>query len=311
MPVLMKSSGRVQVEMLTKAGKEGIVYALVYLPDSPDKEGDVASREVIKAMAHDFLTNAAEVGGGIDIEHNFKTLGPDQVRLAETFIVQKGDPRFEGWKDNDGNLVNPEGSWGIALKVLDPTLRSEFENGELNGVSMYGFAELETIGKSEDRPHNLNKQDDDKMTPQEMKELATEIAKAIQPAAPAAPEVPTKVEFEGDPFNPEDVARHAETVLFKSLDLAKPADLKRWQDHLAKKAALAKAVEQGQDPNAAEIARLEGEIARLKKGSSAPVTPQPEKPETTVGNLQKAEAAQFEAGRKAMRKFQGLSVEGK
>jgi hypothetical protein len=304
MPVLMKSSGRVQVEMLTKA-KEGILYALVYLPDVPDKEGDVATREVVKAMAHDFLTNMSN-GGGIDIEHNLKTLSAEQVRIAETFIVQKADPRFEGWVDNDGKPVDAEGSWGIALKILDKALAAEIESGELNGVSMYGFAEMEAVGKSE-QPLTPKK----KMTPEEIQALAVALAKAITPAAAPAP-VPAPVakaepvEFEGDPFNAEDVAKHAELVLFKSLDLSKPADLKKWTDHLAKKEKLAKSAE-GDNPNASEISRLEAELAKLKKSSAAPVAQvgqgQEEKDLNT--NLAKSEADSFKAGREIMRKFQG------
>lgn len=305
LPVLMKSSGRLQVEMLTKAAKEGIVYALVYLPDVPDREGDVATREVIKAMAHDFLANASEANGGIDIEHNFKVLGPDQVRIAETFIVQKGDPRFEGWKDNSGNQVNPEGAWGMALKVLDPTLRAEFENGNLNGVSMYGHADLEPIGKSADL-NNPQPQNDQPMTPQEMQALADMIAKAVKPAAEAQPVQKAAVEFEGDPFNPEDVARHAELVLFKSLDLSKPGDLLKWQQHLSKKAAATEALakaEAAKNPNAARIAELEKELGELRKASGAPVTKaegenKDERP-TESGALTKAERGAWDSGKKA------------
>lgn len=299
-PVLMKSAGRVVMEMLTKAGKEGIVYALVYLPNIPDNEGDFASAEVVKAMAHDFLANVQEADGGIDIEHNFLNLGPDKVRLAETFIVQKGDPRFAGWKDNDGNPVNPEGSWGIALKVLDPALRADFESGALNGVSMYGHAELEAVGKAQATiPPTKN----DKMTPEEIQALAVALAKAITPTPVQKAEAPKPepVAFEGDPFNAEDVAKHAETLLFKSLDLSKPGDLAKWQAHLAKRAKPA----DSQDLNATEITRLEGEIARLKKASSAPAADGKPEGDVTVGNLQKSEAASYKAGRDAMRKFQG------
>lgn len=312
LPVLMKSSGRLQVEMLTKAGKEGLVYALVYLPDVPDREGDVASREVIKAMAHDFLTNAAEANGGIDIEHNFKVLGPDQVRIAETFIVQKGDPRFADWKDLSGNQVNPEGAWGLALKVLDPTLRAEFENGSLNGVSMFGHAELEPIGKSDSNAHNPNPNKQEPMTPQETKELATEIAKAVALALKPEPEqkpVAPQIEFEGDITNEDDLRKHEDKVFVAGLDLSKAADVAKLRKHVAlrkaedeKRQKLAKS--QAFNAETATEDELRAEIARLQKASGAPEAGngEGENKQTQQGPLAKSEKDAMQRGREAMRK---------
>jgi hypothetical protein len=309
LPVLMKSSGRLQVEMLTKAAKEGIVYALVYLPDVPDREGDVATREVIKAMAHDFLANAAEANGGIDIEHNFKVLTPDQVRIAETFIVQKGDPRFEGWKDHSGNQVNPDGAWGMALKVLDPTLRSEFESGNLNGVSMFGHAELEPIGKSDSNAHNPNQPQENPMTPQEMAALGAEIAKAVVTALKPAPETPVQkaqIEFEGDITNEADLRAHEDKLFMASLDLSKPSDVAKLRKHVAARKAedaKAEALAKSQNPNAGRIAELEKELGELRKASGAPVTKAAEgdnaEQPTQSGALSKAERTQWDSGKKA------------
>lgn len=313
LPVLMKSSGRLQVEMLTKAGKEGIVYALVYLPDVPDQEGDMATREVIKAMAHDFLTNAAEANGGIDIEHNFRVLGPDQVRIAETFIVQKGDPRFAEWKDNSGNQVNPEGAWGLALKVLDPALRAEFENGSLNGVSMFGHAELEPIGKSV--TPNPNQPNQETMTPQERQELVAEILKALRPQAEQK-QAPV-IEFEGDITNEDDLRAHEDKVLVASLDLSKASDVAKLRKHVAaRKAEAAKREElakskgkQGKEFDAATATEdeLRAEVERLQKASSAPEAgdgkdgEQGNKP-AQGSTLAKSEAQAMKNGREAMRK---------
>lgn len=277
-PVLMKSGNRLQVEMLTKAAKEGILYALVYVPDRPDSDGDVASADVIKGMAHDFLSNAAEAGGGIDIEHNLQTLGPDKVRIAETFIVQKGDPRFEGWSDYEGKSVDPTGSWGVALKILDPELRAAAERGELNGVSMFGTAEVESV-KAETAAQPTTQDENPDMTPEQMKALAEMIAKALKPEAPAAPAVPTPaakpepIKFEGDPTNLDDIAKHEEKLFMASLDLSKAEDVAKLRARVEAKKA------QPQNPapeNAARVAELEAELANLRKASNAP-TPAPGK----------------------------------
>lgn len=304
LPVLMKSGDRVQIDLLTKMQGEGLMHALVYVPDVVDAEGDVASAQVIKQMAHDFLAN----GGNIDIEHNLQALGPDRVRIAETFIVQKGDARFAGWKDYQGRDVNAEGSWALILKVLDPELRAAAERGELNGVSMFGQAEIETLHKTSPTNTNTN------MTPEQMQVLVEMLTKslqaAIKPAVPATPApAPAKepIPFEGDPLNSEDLAKHMDKVLFASLDLSKPADLAKWQGHVAKRQA---EINKAQPTNElakaqAELKAAQEKLAKLQKASGAPVEPAPGDSTPPAVGLSKAEADLFKAGREAARKFQG------
>jgi hypothetical protein len=114
----------------------GEIVALVYAPESVDSQGDVASAAVIKEFAHDFSKN----GEGIDVKHNEEVLSKDAVYVAESFIVQKNDPRFDGMKDYDGNSVDATGGWGVVLKVDDEDLREKYRSGEWEGVSMGGTA---------------------------------------------------------------------------------------------------------------------------------------------------------------------------
>lgn len=308
LPVLMKSGDRVQIDLLTKMQGEGLMHALVYVPDVVDAEGDIASGPVIKQMAHDFLAN----GGNIDIEHNLQALGPDKIRIAETFIVQKGDPRFAGWKDYQGRDVNAEGSWALILKVLDPELRAAAERGELNGVSMFGQAEIETLHKTTPSVTNTNTN----MTPEQMQAfcemLTKSLSAALKPAAPATPVAPVKepIPFEGDPLSAEDLAKHMDKVLFASLDLNKPADLAKWQGHVAKRQAEIQKANGNQpselDKAKAELAKAQEALAKLQKASGAPVEGAPAEGEQTPSvGLSKAEKDQFAAGREAARKFQG------
>ncbi len=320
LPVMMKSGNRMQIELLTKVQPEGLLHALVYVPETVDAEGDVASALAIKQIAHDFLANAAEVGGGVDIEHNLQVLGPDKVRIAETFIVQKNDPRFQGWKDYQGRPVDAEGSWALILKILDPELRKLAEAGELNGVSMFGNAEVELLNKTTPTTTNTRHMDEKQM--QALCEMLTKsLAAALKPAAPPTP-TPTPVKetiaFEGDPLNPEDLAKHMDKVLFASLDLGKPADLAKWQGHVAKRQAeIAKAAAAADTPEAKlaaaqdELKKAQEKLAKLQKASGAPadsITNPSTNP--TVG-LSKGEQDQMKAGRDAMRKFQGTVVNKK
>lgn len=312
LPVLMKSGDRVQIDLLTKMQGEGLMHALVYVPDVVDAEGDVASGPVIKQMAHDFLAN----GGNIDIEHDLQVLGSDRIRIAETFIVQKGDPRFAGWKDYQGRDVNAEGSWALILKVLDPELRAAAERGELNGVSMFGQAEIETLHKNSPTNTNTN------MTPEQMQAfcemLTKSLATALKPAAPQTPAASVKepIPFEGDPLNGEDLAKHMDKVLFASLDLSKPSDLAKWQGHVAKRQAEIQKAQAGNggaqqtelEKAQAELKKAQDALAKLQKASGAGADAAADnggEDEKPIVGLSKAEKSQYAAGRAAARKFQG------
>ena len=116
--------------------EQGEIIALVYAPETVDSQGDIASAAVIKEFAHDFAKN----GEGIDVRHNEDVLSKDAVYVAESFIVQKDDPRFSSMKDYEGNPVDATGGWGVVLKVDDEDLRDKYRSGEWSGVSMGGVA---------------------------------------------------------------------------------------------------------------------------------------------------------------------------
>lgn len=279
---LLKSDGRFGVALLTKADKD-LLHALVYVPEENgaiDTDGDVMTAAEIQKMAHDFL--AESDGGKIDIEHDLRPLSSDEVRIAETFIVQKGDSRFDWATDYDGNPVDPTGSWGIILKILDPDLRADFESGALDGVSLFGHAEFEPVTKSQPSPTPSP------MDQKDIDALATAIVTALkkaesvaEPAAPApAAAEPQMPEFSGDPTNPADLDAYETECLKASLDLSKPADMKKWREHLAKRET-EKSVSKSQgDGNETELEKAQREareanerVAKLEKSSSQPAKP--------------------------------------
>lgn len=116
----------------------GEVTAVVYAPDMVDGEGDTASAQVIKEFAYDFAAN----GVGVDIRHNNKALPTDDVYVAETFLIQKNDPRFVDTKDYDGNSVDVTGGWGVVLKVESEELRTLYRDEEWGGISMGGLMQV-------------------------------------------------------------------------------------------------------------------------------------------------------------------------
>lgn len=142
LPVIYKSDDRtIDFDTILKADmEEGTITAIVYAPEHTDSQGDIASAEVIKEMAHEFAKN----GEGIDIRHNGKVVPKDKAFIAESFIVQKGDARFSDTKDTQGNKVNTEGAWATIIKIDDEGLRKEYREGKWNGVSMGGTALVES-----------------------------------------------------------------------------------------------------------------------------------------------------------------------
>jgi len=265
---LFKNKDAVEMQAVAKIDAKGYLTSLVYMPDETDTHGDVAKAGDIMQWAHDFIPNME--GNGIDVLHDGKPVGNDRAHICETFIVQKGDPRFAGMTDEDSKPLDPEGSWGMVIKIDDPDLRSRYATGEWVGVSMFGSAIVESLTKSTPTSTEF-KMDETKMAEllkafgsNLSSDIVAGLAKALAPVAPVAPEAPVAqtVAFEGDPNSAADVAKHAEKVMFASLDMSKSADIAKWQAHLAKQA------DSGANPNQDRIDGLEKEIAKLRGAPS-------------------------------------------
>jgi hypothetical protein len=115
--------------------EQGELLAVVYSPDLVDSQGDTASAEVIKEMAYGF----ARDGKGIDIRHNSELVAKEAAFIAESFIIQKDDPRFKGFKDYEGTEIDVTGGWGAVIKIEDEDLRKKYKSGEWGGISMGGL----------------------------------------------------------------------------------------------------------------------------------------------------------------------------
>ncbi len=243
---VMKSDGRFKfTSSLTKMDeKEGLLHTLVWVPDLPCHEGDIMTAEEVRKMAHGFLPN----GGHIDIEHNGKPQSSDKVSIAEHYIVPPGDPKFRGIRTSEGVEIDPAGSWGLILKILDPELRAAYDTGEWNGVSMAGRAEFTPIDKSV-TPQTPNDPEDFLMTPEERKEFAKELTDgiasvlvdALKPnVSPAEPVEPAAVAPVIDPpadlTDNADLQKYLDDLFIASLDLTKSADITKLMAHNAKKA---------------------------------------------------------------------------
>lgn len=137
--VVYKDDDAFEIDLLTKGNMdEGEIHAVVYAPELRDTQGDIASAEVIKDMAY----RAARDGLKVDIRHDGRALDPSKAFVAESFIIQKNDIRFQGMKNRDGEEVDVTGGWGVVVKVNDEDLREKYRSGQWSGVSMGGRGDL-------------------------------------------------------------------------------------------------------------------------------------------------------------------------
>ena len=112
-----------------KAAEEGelqVIYAEVYLPNTPDFHGDFMDEEGVRQMAWTFL--ARNANADIDVNHDH---GETTCSFVESFVAREGDPDFT------------TGAWVVAIHIPDVKLWRAVKDGEINGLSFEGMAVLE------------------------------------------------------------------------------------------------------------------------------------------------------------------------
>jgi len=286
LPVIYKADdSTVEFSTLIKESgdfmEKGELLAVVYAPEHRDSQGDIASASVIKEMAYQFQKD----GGQIDIRHDGKALTKDDAYVAENFIVQKGDPRFEEFKDNTDKAVDVTGAWAQVIKIQRPDLRTKFREKEWGGVSMFGTAEVEPELSKFERvlemfEGRLTTKEEEDMKPEEIQAL---VEKAVAASAKAQKDEQLKkeeearkeaeaaakageIKFEGDPSNAEDVAKHAEKLakadLLKGVDFSDPKSVADYQEKLAE----VKKDESKEDSD--EVKELKAKLEKAQKASA-------------------------------------------
>lgn len=277
LPVIYKSDDNtVLFDPIVKADMEkGELFAVVYAPEVRDSQGDVASASVIKDMAYRFQKD----GLGIDIRHNDTPVAKTDAFVAESFIIQKNDPRFNDMKDYDGNPVDVTGGWGVVIKIENEDLKKAYREGKWNGVSMGGSAIVEAE-KEDSRIIAMlksflgrNHEGDFDMKPEDLAKALADQAKVIQEGLVAAFKeagiVPAKKDdpaplkgapkFTGDIRKEEDRRNHRKAL----------AIWKAEQDHANDPVALFDAIEKIEQ-------EFEGDLAELNKAAGVTEKDTPE-----------------------------------
>lgn len=296
---VLKADGAFELATISKASAKDELLAVVYAPGRVDMDDEFADAEVIKAMAHSYVRDHRK----LDIEHDGKVLTEDQAFLAESFIIAKGDERFSNWKDHDGEDVGDlTGAWGVVIKLVDKTLQKAAEDGDLDGVSMFGTAALEPVStkaaskRVADRlgAAKNNQEDTEELMDKELLKglfegLATTLTKALEPvttlakaqADAANKETKTKkaeIEapvFKGDPTSDKDLAAFEKELV--SYELRKGmADGTLTADKIREmRAALAETQPSDEDAgikkgDSTEVKELKRQLFKAQKKTNAP-----------------------------------------
>lgn len=317
-PIYKSESGAFEVSLLTKGLTEkGELLAVVYAPEFRDSQGDIASAEVVK----DMLYESARDGLEIDLRHDGKAIDRRKAFVAESFLIQKGDPRFVGLKDYDGNPVDPTGAWGVVVKIEDEGLRKLYREGAWRGVSMGGEGLFQTEKQDSDElaekiaaslAKKLNPEEED-MTDEQIEKLTKGIlegvSRLVSPPTPAqapaaqnnaSPQAPpASPVFKGDPTCAEDVKTYREEV--RKFNLSKRLAAARTGPEID---AILKELE-GSPPSESdelkkakeEAAAAQAKLARLQKASNqSPRDSGPSDSEQGYEGLSKEQVEAVKAG---------------
>lgn len=280
LPTLYKSEAaedRARMETLCKVDDEqGVVTAIAYPPNQRDAHGDAASGKVIREAAYGYAKRVAKGEGGLKFTHQGKELSPDDIFVAEQFLVQPEDRRFHGLKKSDGaDAGDLAGAWAIVLKVEKQELRSLFRDDQwqvsvegpatvmqakeegADGDAVDNFLELlsKRLGGASTQPD-----EDIDMKTEELAALLEKSNEALLAKVDEKlddrlgkkeeedvteekddTEEKTLVKFEGDPTKREDVEAHQLKV--KKAELAKEAEGLDWSDQKAVDSYLEKVAE--------------------------------------------------------------------
>lgn len=230
--------------IVRKGTEDGSLLAVVYAPNLADQDGHMADdAKVIERSAHEFLRDHRK----LDIEHDGKPLPPEAAYVAESFIIGAGDERFRDWKDYDGNPVDVTGGWAVNIQIDDPELRAAYRDGDWDGVSMFGLAATEPVGKSKAAQRVLDRmtaRSDESQGVTDMDEtklaamfdaLGTKLVEAISKAvaAPVEPKPKAKSEDDEPDEKPVDPVQAAIAALEKPkvpADINSPTQMAAFAD---------------------------------------------------------------------------------
>lgn len=106
-------------------------------PMKPDTQGDIYSAADVRKAAHAWM----EFYGALDLQHSWKALGKEKVRVLECYLAPCDFKLGEGKSTYD--VV--KGTWLLAVRVVDDELWKEVKSGGIGAYSIGGTAIREEV----------------------------------------------------------------------------------------------------------------------------------------------------------------------
>lgn len=133
------------IEIKKSDDEKGVVYGIVYAPDSLDTDGEYTNADEILKAAYAFMKNKNT--GNVDKDHSFEI---EKAYVAESWILKENDAVFPD---------EPVGSWAVAIQLEDEELKKAAKEGEIAGISMAGTAtkeDDESVSKADEKNFSFN-----------------------------------------------------------------------------------------------------------------------------------------------------------
>lgn len=108
-------------------------------PLKPDTQADIYSENDVRKAAHAWM----EFHGAIDLNHSWKALGKETVRVLESFLSPvtfecgEGEQKYKVLK----------GTWMLGVRVVDDALWKAVRTGEIGAYSIGGTAIREPVAE--------------------------------------------------------------------------------------------------------------------------------------------------------------------
>ena len=102
-------------------------------PRKPDTQGDVYSAKAIRDAAHNWM----EHHGQVDLNHSWRALGKNAVRVLESYLA----PADFDIGDGDDAYHVVKGTWLLGLRIADDGLWQKVQTGKLGAFSIGGTAQ--------------------------------------------------------------------------------------------------------------------------------------------------------------------------
>lgn len=120
-----KNTFKKEIPIMKIDEEKHIVYGIIYQPYEKDAQGDWSTPTEIRAGAHKFLKDYRT----IKLQHQRKAEG---CNVIESYVLQNDQNLF-------GKIVK-DGTWILAVEIVNPEIWNMIIKGQLTGFSMAGTA---------------------------------------------------------------------------------------------------------------------------------------------------------------------------